>query len=206
MWFFFQAVCEHLMSCYILYWPFCCSLPLSTWPGHVIQPERRLSVSTTSAHTLNKARRCCKPAVFRAHSHLPTSMFDLWITEAFLWLFVNPSCRNSTPTLRKPGDTVPVNTSYNKLTLGEKDLPRYAGLEQRVLLWMFIWRNAMPELCLTWGNLSGTLKACLKKNPYKSKARPKCIYFRFIYFAYAYFNMITAATIINYILFTLQYL
>ncbi len=91
MWFFFpQAVCEHLMSCDILYWPFCCSWPLCAWPGHVIQPERRLSVSTTSAHTLNKARRCCKPVVFRAHSHLPTSMFDLWITEAFLWLFVNP--------------------------------------------------------------------------------------------------------------------
>jgi len=117
--------------------PLCCIMLLLaslhlTWLCHSTW-KKIICVSTTGAHTLNTARRCCKPVVFRAHSHLPSSMFDLWITEAFLWLFVNPSCRTEhthTPYTRKTqGYCTPVSTKYNRLTLGEEDLPRYGRLE-----------------------------------------------------------------------------
>ncbi len=170
--FFFQAVCEHPISCDIYTDP---SAALGLSPLDLAMSfnlkEDYLGLQQEPTHSTRPGAVVSQPYLEHTHIYLlPCLTCGLQKRFSGSLLILHAEIPHQTHLHSETqGYCTPVNTSYNKLTLGKQDLPRNARLEQRVLLWMFIWRNVMPELCLTWGNHSGALEACMK-NPYKSQS------------------------------------
>lgn len=168
--FFPQAVCEHPMSCDIYTDP-SAALGLSPLDLAMSFNLKEVYLQQAPTHSTRPGAVVSQPYLEHTHIYLlPCLTCGLQKRFSGSLLILHAEIPHQTHLHSETqGYCTPVNTSYNKLTLGKQDLPRNARLEQRVLLWMFIWRNAMPELCLTWGNHSSALEACMK-NPYKSQS------------------------------------